>query len=246
MDNCDAILFTNAAQDKTSINLKDDLTEYIYDLLSTADSEEKQKDSSGGGGLSGGFGSFRIKADFSQDNLTKWKKQVKQNGRSAFTKDLALEFLRESVNPDVVKAWLECKKQELSKKGLSYQVEENSDTINLKLEWAPSHEQDAPPKIIDFIVEGAEVKNPPSIGKKIPSFDYVIVLKREHLDKEVTIVLNTDKGTIQHCVPSQRPSLPWKKVENTENTLDQPQKNPSALEQTREALNKLIAQREDI
>jgi hypothetical protein len=240
MDNCDAVLL--AAYNITVSTTSKKLHENIHDFLLTTDYQQvKSKINTGGGA---GFLGFNFNANFTQEDFNEWKTKAEKLKKSDFNEDLAFQFIQKSVNPDVIKAWLECKRLHApNRNGLVLTVVDNGANIASTLSWNPQYEGDDAPIILDCIVSGAVVENPLLRGEKM-HYNYTMFIQRQPFNA-VQIVVNTNKGSLNHFIPAAEPAISW---EETRPSL--PESNNSnpmrqAAEETKRKLDLLFQSGED-
>lgn len=237
MDNCDSILF--AAHDTKVINTAEELHEHIYDFLLTTNYQQAKNQIQTGGGA--GFLGFNFSANFTKDDFNEWKTIAKKLKKSDFNKALAFQFIQKSVNPDVIKAWLECKKLHApNRNGLVLTVADNGANIASTLSWYSRYDGDDAPIIQDFIVSGAVVENPLLRGEKMP-YNYTMFIQRQPFNA-VQIVVNTSKGSLNHFIPAAEPAVEWEK---TRPTLPESQNISQDYLETKRIVRELINSGED-
>ncbi|WP_368895085.1 hypothetical protein [Priestia megaterium] len=145
-------------------------------------------------------------ADYNEETFKRDQERVKQGSQGGLSTSESVNLISHITNSDTIAdAWLKCMiayKPELITFGLRSEIVENGDDILLTISWIGESNSDVPPKIIDYSIEGATFQTGFPENLEIGPKGYTLILNRNNDGEEVSIVVNTTKGSEKKTLPA--------------------------------------------
>jgi len=149
-DGCDAVLIQSQALDSENVNL---MRSFLS--ITNENSFEKLKKTIKGDASYCGL----ISADMEYNQFDQRRKELLKKYGGALDYETARLHMRQGLDPDVVRGWLECKIEHNQKVGVSiYALDVNEEFVELAFCWKPPAEG-GPGEVRESSLHGATVDN---------------------------------------------------------------------------------------
>lgn len=234
MGQCDEIL-KQGVFDTIIIDANRSISDNLLEWLKTSEFESFKNKTSAG--LNIGFPiegvPINIGGNYGEDDFKEWKKAVDEGRIRNFTENESLEIIKRTASPIISSAWLECiRTTNAIGTGIvcSLLSDNSAETILYKVQFIPNSLVDADiiPKVQSFIVTGSSSVQGIIVGNEVPFSGIVATISRNG-KSEVTINLNTEKGSCTRIIPAIPEPLP--PVVNIAGTYKSQENNRYVFEQ---------------
>lgn len=237
MSQCDEIL-AQGVFNTIVVDFNRSVSDNLLEWLKTVDIGSLRDKTSAG--LNIGFPiksvPISIGGNFSEEEFNEWKRAVQEGRTRNFTENESLQIVKSSASPEILNAWLECiRTTNPIGTGIVCRLlsDASSATILYQAQFIPNGPIDADmiPRVESLIVTGAASVQGIKIGDEIPFSGIVATIVRSGRS-EITINLDTEKGTCSRVIPAiPEPPPPPPPVVNIAGTYRSQENNRYVFEQ---------------
>ncbi|MEX3625036.1 hypothetical protein [Viridibacillus arvi] len=140
---------------------------------------------------------------YTQEQFEKAKELVKQGKYQKLNRQQEIEYVRKNIGAiELAEKYVECINNNTNntKLGLHLSAVTNGHSIVVTVWYIPETTSERPPRLESFTIEGATVDQGFPDDLKIQPTGYSILLHRVE-NSPVSIIINTNKGTVTETIP---------------------------------------------